>query len=239
MISAITYGNNRFANSKKRLVRQLEQYGLFDSIKAYGPEDLDASFVDQFGSVLSQPRGAGYWIWKICIIKQTLERLNDGDFLVYMDAGCTMVPSGKDRFLEYIKMLKESDKGIISFQMPHLLEKWYTTEEVFKYFGVEDDVKITDSGQYIGTVLIMKKCSHLLDIIETMLELLQKDPAIITDEYNNKQPEYFRDHRHDQSIFSVLRKIKGSIVIKDETWFEIFGTPESLKCPIWATRIRC
>lgn len=238
MISAITYGNHKFTNSKKRLVGQLEQYGLFDYIKSYGPEDLDPEFVERFKHILSQPRIGGYGIWRPYIIKKELERLKDGDFLMYIDAGCTMVLSGKPRFLEYIEMLKGSDKGIISFSMDHLLEKWYTTKEIFQYFGVQDDKEVTDSGQYLSGILIIKKCTHSIDLIDTWMKAVYDQAEMFTDCYNSKQEEYFRDNRHEQSVLSVLRKIKGSIVIPDETWFEPFGTPKSLKYPIWATRIR-
>ena len=50
-------------------------------------------------------------------------------------------------------------------------------------------------------------------------------------------PPYFRDNRHDQSVFSVIRKMNNTIVLKDETYFN-FGNAESLKYPFWATRKR-
>ena len=63
------------------------------------------------------------------------------------------------------------------------------------------------------------------------------DNKLVTDYYNNTQHEYFRDHRHDQSILSVVRKILGSEVIpNDETYFKPFGNEESWKYPFWATR---
>ena len=55
---------------------------------------------------------------------------------------------------------------------------------------------------------------------------------------NNNQKEFFRDNRHDQSILSVSRKIHGSLVLPEETWFESFGCENSLKYPFWATRDR-
>lgn len=239
MVSFITYGNHKFKNSKIRLINQAKQYGLFDYFKAYGPEDLDPEFAEKFKHILNQPRIGGYGIWRPHIIKRELERLNDGDFLVYLDAGCTLVPTGKSRFLEYLDMLK--DKSIISFSMPHLLEKWYTTKEIFEYFGVENNVEITDSGQYLDGILIMKKCDHLIDLIDTWLKAVYDHAEMFTDCYNKQnklENSYFRDNRHEQSVFSVLRKIKGSVVLEDETWFTPFGTPESLKYPIWATRIK-
>ena len=61
---------------------------------------------------------------------------------------------------------------------------------------------------------------------------------LFTDYYNNNQYTFFIDNRHEQSVFSIIRKIHGSILLKDETWFgnNSFGNQESLKYPFWATR---
>jgi hypothetical protein len=48
----------------------------------------------------------------------------------------------------------------------------------------------------------------------------------------------FIDNRHDQSILSLVRKKRGSIVLMDETYFQPFGNKESLRFPFWATRKR-
>ncbi len=55
MIHFITYGDNGFVETKKRLVKQAESIGWFDSITAYGPEDLDEDFKEKFKSVLELP----------------------------------------------------------------------------------------------------------------------------------------------------------------------------------------
>ena len=60
-----------------------------------------------------------------------------------------------------------------------------------------------------------------------------------TDHYNMAQYPYFRENRHDQSIFSLIRKLYGSVVIDgDESWMLPFGEGESLNYPFWATRTR-
>ena len=53
----------------------------------------------------------------------------------------------------------------------------------------------------------------------------------------SNDPEFI-DHRHDQSLFSLLRKKYGTILIPDETWYPDFRNPQVLNYPILATRIR-
>lgn len=109
---------------------------------------------------MNQKRGGGYWIWKTEIIEKRLNEINENDILIYLDAGCSINIHGKKRFDEYIKMISESNKGIISFQTPHI-EKKYTINEIFKYFNVENNNKIINTGQLISTIRIMKKNKHL------------------------------------------------------------------------------
>ena len=64
------------------------------------------------------------------------------------------------------------------------------------------------SGQYLGGVLIMKKNEHLMEYLNRFDEIIEENPLLCTDEYNNngKQENYFKDNRHEQSVTSILRK---------------------------------
>ena len=88
----------------------------------------------------------------------------------------------------------------------------------------------------------MKKNEHLLKIIKFLIKALEDDPLMFTDHYNRNnsvQHAEFKENRHEQSLFSLLRKIYGSVVIDgDESWMIPFGKGESLKYPFWATRIK-
>jgi hypothetical protein len=60
-----------------------------------------------------------------------------------------------------------------------------------------------------------------------------------TDHYKNNQHVQFKENRHDQSLFSLLRKIHGSVVVNgDESFVIPFGGEESMKYPVWGTRIK-
>lgn len=238
MIHLISYGNKLYDKAKIRLRKEAEMTNWFDSIKIYSPWDLSKEFREKYKNILNQKRGAGYWIWKLDIIKNRLKDISDNDFLIYLDAGCSINAKGKERFYEYINLLKNSDEGIISFQMHHI-EKIWTTKQIFHYFNLEPESDIGNTGQYIATILIMKKNKKLLDLFTQYEKLLEHNKQLITDFYNKKnQNKYFKDNRHDQSILSLLRKKNGSIVIPDENWFENFNDKKCLKYPFWTTRYK-
>lgn len=237
MIHFITYGDEAFENAKRRIYNEAKQSGWFDTITIYGPQDLDENFKHNFKNILSQKKGAGYWIWKSYIIKKKLNEISYNDILIYLDAGCTINRKGKQRFDEYIELLNTSDDGIISFQMTHL-EKKYTTKEIFNYFDININEEIANTGQIVGGIRIMKKNKNLINIIDKEYKTLHDNPLLFTNHYNKNQEPFFIDNRHDQSILSVIRKMNNSITLDDETYFQPFGSTISLKYPFWATRKR-
>lgn len=237
-IHFVTYGNELYNNSKKRLREESVNSGWFDTITVCGPENLSEEFKHEFSDILKQKRGGGYWIWKFDIIKQQLTKLDNNDILIYMDSGCTINTNGKTRFNEYIEMLNNSNESIISFQMSHV-EKKYTNKELFHHFDMNTNDNNGNSGQIMATVLIMKNTDEMMKMIDECINVLRTDHLLVTDHYNKLgQRNDFIDNRHDQSILSLVRKKHGSIVLTDETYFQPFGNEQSLKFPFWATRKR-
>ena len=235
-IHLISYGNNRFKNSKKRIYNEAKNSNWFNTINIYGPENLSEEFKNEFNDILQKPRGAGYWIWKFDIIKKQLTKIANNDILIYIDAGCSINIQGKIRFNDYIDMLNNTNKSIISFQMPHI-EKKYTCKEIFHHFKMDINSDNGNSGQFIGGILIMKNNYNSMNIIDECINVLRTDHLLVTDHYNKlNQCSEFIDNRHDQSILSLVRKKYGSIILPDETYFQPFRNKESLKYPFWATR---
>ena len=249
-IHFISYGNHVFKKSLQRIKYEAEITKWFDYVNTFSPIDLNIDFTKKFNLLLNQRRGGGYWIWKVQIIKQYLKKVKENDILVYLDAGCTINIKGEKWFKKYITLLNENENkyGIISFQMEPHLEKTLTIEEIFDYFDVKNDNNdIRETGQYVAGILVMKKNKHLMNILDEFSLLINKYPFYITDYHNkNQKNDYFKENRHDQSILSVLRKKYGSIVLKDQTYFEGFGEfgygnfggKTSLEYPFWATRRR-
>lgn len=234
----ITYGNHVFEKAKQRLLKEAKEFNIFTSIAGYGPENINPDFKEEYKDILSMKRGGGYWIWKFNIIKQEMDKLNENDLLLYIDAGCQLNKKGMKKFNEYVNKLENSKYGILSFQMHDQMEKIWTTKEIFNYYNVSLESDIANTGQYIATIYLIKKNEHSIKFIDFMLKTLNNDRKLFTDKYNKNQKDFFKDNRHDQSLSSIYRKIYGSEVIeKDETFHpQPFGSEQSLKYPIWAMR---
>ena len=245
-IHFITYGNHRFKNSKDRLLQEAQEFGAFKTMTGYGPGFMSREFMEKHKDVLTQPRGGGYWIWRPSLLLEALNKIEDGEFLVYLDAGCKLNPYGKKRFYEYIDMIDNSDYGIMSFQMSGNLgqgnlekENKWTNKEIFNYLNEPTDGAHANTGQFLGGILVMKKNQHLLKIINLLIKALDDDQLMYTDHYSTNQHPQFKENRHEQSLFSLLRKIHGSVVLDgDESFMVPFGGSESMKYPFWASRIK-
>jgi hypothetical protein len=97
-VHLVSFASSDYAPSLRRLARQAEAIATFASITTTTEKDLEPSFRAKFSEYL-QPgvRGFGYWMWKPEIILRTLERIPEGEVLLYMDAGCHLNPAGRAR----------------------------------------------------------------------------------------------------------------------------------------------
>ena len=96
--------------------------------------------------------------------------------------------------------------------------------------------------------IIIKKNNHIKEILSEYKKVLEYDQNLITDYYNlQNQYDFFKENRHDQSIWSVLRKVYGSCSLDvDESFFYYvkekgkinYDDPDKWKYPFWATRIK-
>ncbi len=237
-INFITYGNREFLIQKNHLINLAKKSEFFDYCVSYSPKDLSGQFKKQFSEILSEKRGGGYWIWKYFILNDSFENMNLNDILVYSDSGSSFNNKGEARFKYYIDELNSSDKGTLRFKMDFVENQW-TTKEIFNYFDINPESSHGKSGQFHATHMIFKKNENSLEILNSFKELLNKDPYLITDIYNeNGQIDSFKDNRHDQSILSLLSKIYGCVEItKDETCMsEILEDQENY--PFLSTRRR-
>lgn len=247
-IHFITFGNDRFQRSKKRICQEARKTNWFDSITCYSPENISKEFKEKHNNIINDSFGAGYMIWKYDIIPKKLSEINENDILIYLDAGCTINQKAHKRFREYIDLLNKNDKGIISFQMctDPVPEYVWTVSEIFKFYNIENNNEIYNSNQYLSGILIMKKCEHLKLILDKCIEILNHNNLVITNQYvekNKKENKDFKDNRHDQSILSVVRKKYNSIVLPDETYWAKNDRPDFKNdkakiSPFWATRIK-
>ncbi|RIW11646.1 hypothetical protein D0X99_20305, partial [Algoriphagus lacus] len=199
MIYLINYADSRFASQQKLNSLSGKIIGGFDKVFSYGPNDLDEDFVEKNKNILSKERGGGYWIWKPYIILKTLQVLENDDYLFYCDSGSFFLRSIKPIIYELSKL----NQSILGFEQP-LIEGQWTKKEAFDIVGL-DNIEFYDSAQLYGGYILVKKSEEAISFFSNFLELCLNENALIFHP-NDKKMNGFLDHRHDQSLFSLLYK---------------------------------
>jgi hypothetical protein len=159
--------------------------------------------------------------------------MNENDIVMYADAGCTININGKKRLYEYFDMVEHSIHGMLSFQMPHIEQKW-TKMDIFKHL---DAYEYQETKQLHATVFIIRKCEHSVDMVNKWYETCTHYDLINDSPSHSKNHPDFSENRHDQSVWSIIRKKYGTVIIEnDETYFVNWN--EGYNYPIWAMRQR-
>ena len=207
-IVCISYGDESFKQSLEYNGKSALEIAKADEFYGYTPEDIDPEFKAKNDYILSKGRGNGYWLWKPYFLYKTLtEKLNDGDYLIYSDAGIFYV----DLAQKLVDFLNEKKAEMYLHRLPHL-EKEYTKRDAFILMGV-DGPFYAETGQFNAAFQVYRKSKFTEFFLGEYLYYAQ-DKRIITDDQNEMgAPNYegFRDHRHDQSILSLLTKKYGQV----------------------------
>ena len=228
----LSFGNERFKKSRVRIAKEANDLNIFDNI-IIETEDIcqEEPFKVVADKILSKYKttGRGYfwYMWKPYIIYKTLKSLGEGDVIFYCDSGMTIINTSDriNKFKYLLKTVQDKEKcptGIITFittgPQKDRLEYMYNLIQVFKHFNVENNDDITKTQQYQAGILVFVKCSKSMEIVEKWFSLTQTHPEYFIGDYRfcdlirETQIPGYRDHRHDQSIWSILCKLNNVTV---------------------------
>lgn len=252
----LSFADTRLQRSLKRIAQQAEAMGCYDAIIIATEHDLNQGFRTRFVDRLRpEVRGFGYWVWKPQIILQTLEGMDDGDILQYSDVGCWINPLGEKRLHEYFELVSTEPSGVLAFQVKNtfddplldhfsLPEHQWTKGDLFDYFASRGDEAISHTEQIGATVIFLKKCDTSRALLNKWLQVFEDDFGLADDSPSHSTNfDGFKEHRHDQSIFSILCKKYGVHTVSAfEYWYPSatnITKPDWRKLaayPIWAKR---
>lgn len=239
----LSFADSRMTTAANRLRQQAHAMQIFSEIHILNEFDLDEEFSNAWRHLLNpQVRGFGFWLWKPHIIRTQLEKLQENDILIYCDAGCHLNPKGINKLKAYIAELEESTLGVKAFPvytaLTDSLEKRWTKGDIFSYFNCRNNNIITETSQIAATQIYIKKCKKALDFVTEWETTCCQNPELINDTPSKASNSIlFLDNRHDQSLFSVLYKLRGGVPFPSgET--DLPQNEQSEKFPIWNSRDR-
>lgn len=205
MIQAITFCDASFAQSAKLNAWSAVHIGKASAAKIYTFRDIDPVYYNRHKEIFSQPRGAGYWLWKPYVILKALQEMDEGDYLMYADAGVLYCSS----ILPMQRQL-EQDGQDIYFTSSFWTSAYWTKRDAYILMNC-DTPDYYDTRDIAAGYLLIKKTPASVQFIRQWQHYME-DPRILTDQPSVcGKPELpqFREHRHDESILMLLVKLHG------------------------------
>lgn len=205
MIQAITFCDASFAQSAQLNAWTAVHIGGASAAKIYTLQDIDQNYFECHQEIFSQPRGAGYWLWKPYVILKALDKLSWGDYLMYADAGVLYCSS----ILPMQRQL-EQDGQDIYFVAGFWESAYWTKRDAYVLMGL-DMPEYHRTRDVAAGYMLIKKTPETVRFFQQWQHYME-DPRILTDQPSVcGKPELpkFREHRHDQSVLTLLAKQQG------------------------------
>jgi hypothetical protein len=200
-IYLVSYATGSFVPLQACLMASGARFGATD-LRPWTEKMLrDTPFYSEHKAILDMGRGGGYWLWKPFIIVQTLAEMEEGDCLIYSDSGIEIVAD-----LTPLLNIAVEKRGVMLFSGTGKCREW-TKRDCFFYMGADEPVYYEAQMLDASFVVLMKApyaCAFAAEWVA-----MCRDRRILTDEPNTcGQPNLhgFVDHRHDQSVLSLLAR---------------------------------
>lgn len=217
--------NKGYFEAQKLNAKTGLQFG-FDEVEMWGKEKLPTSFIEKHKQHFSYSRGSGYWCWKPFILLETLKKLNKDDILMYSDSGCHFISS----INPLLDLLEQSEKKVLCFEIVQPEIQW-TKRDCFVKLNC-DKSEFVNSEQIMSTWFLCKKNDFAEFILNEWYKIMS-DFHMVADDFVSpsltQNYKEFIEHRHDQSILSLICKLNKVEKVED---ISQNGRPEKRKIPV-------
>jgi hypothetical protein len=223
-IHLLTFGGGaeNYRLAVARLATGASQCGWFDEIYALTDTQshaaIEALYRKHGDFINRHPSTFGYWIWKPFLVRYFLDKIDEGDVLFYIDAGCEISLLGAARFNAFVALV-ETNQALF-FNTP--------AEEITRTKRLVFDALDENIGgltkQVQATWFGLKNTARVRTLVDDWLRLCSYDGYKYLDDAPSELEEYpgFVAHRSDQSILSLLVKREGFFVKPHEDVFRAY-----------------
>lgn len=221
--------------------------GVFSSVRVLDESSLDPHFVRaHLGLLKKSIRGFGYWVWKPQVILQSLRDLGQEEVLIYADIGFHLEARGRERLLSHVAELTKSSQDLLVFQsvppidypmhdgrkLPTHIDAEWCKGDTLDALGMRKSPLILEPTVQAGLIYIQVN-DRSIAFFEEWNTIMQSDIHLIDDSPSHSANiPGFHEHRHDQSIFSLLVKKKDLGIRKSgfEFWYP---SSSDIQVPDW------
>jgi hypothetical protein len=193
MTYGITFTDSRMTISADKCVNSMKANNV-QVTRIHGPKSIAPDFVHMNSDIFKAERGAGYWLWKPYIIYNTLLGLQDGDILIYSDAGVEFLNN-----VNYIIERMTQDVFLFGNKWRH--GDWCKKDTMY---GGLSFVDCGGGRQVQASVIFLRNSAFSRKFIKQWLLWCQLPGQIDDSPSVIPNDSTFQDHRHDQAILTCL-----------------------------------
>lgn len=195
-----TFASKNMSEVSSRIKKEAEATGLFGKIVSYNEDELTPELLAS--DTFKIKKGFGHYSWKPDTIWLTLQDAQEGDIVVYCDAGCTLQQSKEWNL--YFEFLKEYD--ILGFRLHQKNYKW-VRKSIFEHFSSEIKGDWKNLLQFGANAIIVKKSKDGISFIsewrDYMINRLDLCGDVPENELRLEDPRLI-ENRYDQAIMTAL-----------------------------------
>lgn len=192
----ISYANEGiYIQNQNNLMMSASIYQVFDVIMPYQPHNIDPEFYSKHKKILTKNRGGGYWLWKPYFILKTLKMMPENDVLLYADSSGVF----RDGIYNLLKLAHTNDITVFpNFHSNRGMIKKLVIDKM-----ANGDDSYLDKIQLDASLILLRNTAKSRKIIEEWLSYCE-DHELLNDSESKDEYKDFKDHRHDQSILSIM-----------------------------------
>jgi hypothetical protein len=196
--------NPKWYRSQSVLNQSAKIYG-FNGVISYTDQNREWSFINKYTDITKETRGYGFWQWKTLILLDALHQVREGDIVAYVDSGNQIINN-----LDYIFNLCEKQEIILfenrdgNYERTTHKNKNWTKRDTFVLMKCDEE-KYYNAPQVDAAYQFYKKTDKVMSFLNEYNSYCSNE-NIISDLPNitkENLPEFI-DHRHDQSILSLM-----------------------------------
>lgn len=206
-VTLLTFADGKYRASQQSLAKSAINVGFSHAITLSWPDIENTEFWKSNQSILTQPRGAGYWLWKPYIIRKHLEHCAPNEVLFYSDSAVDGLYNFDQFPTKLVERVMESKQGFVIGPVLHqtgALSRWCKRDSLL-LTGMDQE-KILQQPMIQAGWNLWRNTTKAKEFLDLWL-LACADPRALTDQANELGlPNYpdFIDHRHDMSLLTLL-----------------------------------
>jgi hypothetical protein len=201
-------GGPNYVDASYRIAREAYNINIFTDRIIYTDNDIknDFDFWNKHGKFIeNNKRGYGYWLWKSYINNNIINLYPNETIVFYADSGCEFNENKKELLLKYINELKSNDDTNMIVFYHDTTDNNYTKKDLLNL--LECNYLCSETSQITATSFLYKINDITKNMIKEWYEICSSDYHNIDDSPSiSNNHSSFNEHRHDQSVFSLLSK---------------------------------